>query len=551
MWDWLCANLFIKKVAMNINSVIWSALVFAALSGCAAIKKPVDQNPIEVKSTHGFVYLSRLDTDMGYFAEVKIRSRLNGKVYVLQADSFSPKGVGLWVPAGDYELPDMFSKEGNDYPPILVSAGEMIDLGGLVVFDIGGYEKVMLPVHNQQTADNATGAKLINSSYLGSQDLKSWSPETIPNPIPVKFKSTDFGIVGDLLQAYSLEVNKPSSNKPLREIKNIRAFYKAAVSGLPPVTSEGKYDDLGNLYFGADLGQIRIRSKSGDWSSIDTGVFAPITTLHAGADGLVAIAKGGGVYREKQKEWKKVAQLPGNLTSFDIQKTELGWIVAAGKIEVKNPRTSPLDGSEGGVIKFSSLSKVVIFEVSNKFDVIHPIKNIEFDDVILYSPLSGAYSDGKYFLNVVDDLLLYDVRRKDWKSIKPNHSLTRFYFDKKTKMLTAYLSMGVFSKLSFSTDLGSTWTSLERPGLLVQDVAFKTPERGYAIKMEQSLFSSTIQLLKYKMAENNWKIVSQSSPGLCRATVSDEAKEMFFCVSGNGSVLKFAEEKLIPEFIIN
>ncbi|MCS3805677.1 hypothetical protein HNO92_003182 [Chromobacterium alkanivorans] len=536
---------------MNINSVIWGMSVIVALSGCATIQKPMVQNPSAVNSTHGFVYLSQLNTDMGYSSGVKIRSLSNGKVYVLQADSLSPRGVGLWVPAGDYELPDMLSKESKGYPPIVVSAGGMTDLGGLVVFDIGGYEKVMLPVHNQQTADNAAGAKLINSSYLGSQDLKSWSPEAIPSPIPVKFKPTDLGIVGDLLQAYSLEVNKPSSNKPLREMKNIRTFYKAAVSGLPPVTSEGKYDDLGNLYFGADLGQIRIRSKSGDWSSMDTGVFAPITTLHVGVDGLVAIAKGGGIYREKQKVWKKVAQLPGNLTSFDIQKTELGWIVAAGNIEVKNPKTSPLDGSEGGLIRFPSLSKVVIFEVGNDFNVIRPVKNLEFDDVVLYSPLSGAYYDGKYFLNVVDDLLLYDVRRKDWKSIKPSHSLTRFYLDKKTKMLTAYLSMGVFSKLSFSTDLGSTWTSLERPGLLVQDVAFKTPERGYALKMEQSLFSSTIQLLKYQMAENNWKVVSQSSPGLCRATISDEAKEMFFCVSGNGSILRFAEEKLVPEFILN
>jgi hypothetical protein len=512
-----------------------------ALAGCAP--GPVVQAPAELKGTHGFVHVS---LPKGGTAEViRLKSLASGEEHRLQRQAeHGPTAYGLWVPAGEYHLAEILERSGAPYAPITVSRGQLTDLGGLVRIEIGGYESVLLPVRHAELAAELQKASTALQPHLAAGQPIEWRPSAPPMANRQSVQPSGFGLIVDLITEYDRHRNKPPLNVQLKQARTIDEFYRGAVATMPPQTDEPAGDASGNLYYGADLGQIRMRARDGQWSSLDTGTLQTITAVEVSGRALVAGTSRGEIrVSEDGRTWRRAAVVAEDESVVDIDRVGDRWIVVTARVT-----SQPAPPTAGG--QFQTTDHVKVYS-STAADLggLALLREIPLTDkVFLLRGMTprGQGHGGTYYVSSVGELLKLDLATLQWSTAaNPGHGLHGFHVAK-SGLITAYRQQGVFSKLSLSTDQGASWRPAETPPYVFYDILFDAPDKGVATRFAMGAFSAAIEFLEYDAGQNKWQKTHEAPQG-CVRLLRDADNMQRFCLTSGNSILNRVGGKWIVE----
>ncbi|MEH6460420.1 hypothetical protein [Chitinimonas sp. JJ19] len=506
-------------------------------SGCATVSSK-QQDPTLLKDTHGLVYVKHTGGMLNAHQETVLRSRKTGEKFTLYPTEAYAATASRWLPAGEYDVDGMFKDSSPHYTPIKVEAGRMTDLGGLMFFDLGNYERTLLPFRHPELTQQATTFAEQHAAVLVSRERIDWQPDRPPPAQATPSGTSGVGLVADVLMNISQHANRPSLNKQLKEADSIQKFYELVRIHQIPWSSVGSAENQGVQYFGASLGQIRTRDAAGAWHAIDTGTLSQINAIYAQEKRIVAIAESGEIRTTDeihQSPWHAIGKLPENLTPFGIHKLGSEFIIVAG-----NRHRPDMNVGWNAIHIFST--------VSGDFSNLKEIKNIKRSHFFIL-PQAYIYNEN-YFLSMETDIQRYSPRDGVWDTIYPGHRTTQFLLAAETGFLTAFEENGVFSKLSVSSDLGQSWEKITQPSYPTFEVAFHDKEHGQAIRANPGAFSSSWELVQFNVNSNRWDTISESPKGLCRRVLSDIRKRNFYCFSGIGDIFRFSPGELTAESLL-
>lgn len=514
--------------------LLWMSLVVAWLAGCASAPS---QSPSQLVATHGYVYISMPSP---LYGQLTLESVKDGKRYDLLArKDEGVDGQGLWVPAGTYSLARWSAQKLSGYQEIAVQAGHVTDLGGLIRVPVGGYEFVLLPVRHPELRLVAESVVRQYAPVLATQQAIEWRNPATPRPLIEPMASSGMGLVGDLLMAYQREVNRPSMNKLLKSERDSDAFFKLARQATPPLMHEGGSDAEGKLYFGADLGQIRVRSPQGQWTSLDTGSLHQVTALAVEGPRLVAGFDDGAIRHSTDagRSWSAVARLEPGYVVSDIDRAKTGWVVVTARMEGVGPSFRTLKGVN------------VLATDQDDMQGLNVIKHFDLSELTLFLPRGEVVGDS-YLLNVIPDLHRLDLNTRSWKTVTPPTEVMAFDVDPASHVLSAVKIAGAFSKLYVSSNLGDSWKQYDNPSYIIQDVRFLSPTNGQAVRWSVGAFSGTFESQRYDAKKDAWT-KEHEAPSGCARILPDKTDRFTFCVTTAGSILKREGAKWGPEFAVD
>jgi hypothetical protein len=520
---------------------VWMLL---ALTGCAQV--PTVQSPGELSSTHGFVHVMMPTVQSGY---VSLRAMgKDGQYTLISQPTHGPSAYGLWVPPGEYQVAGFVNPDGSKYLPVNVSQGRVTDLGGVVQLKIGGYESVWLPIRHPEIAVETQRAIDKLRPHLADAEPLEWKPLVPPRSVERGSASTGLGLIADLLQIYLEHVNKPPLNKQLKETKTIEDFFQLAATAIPPQTEEPGVDDRGNLYYGAELGRIRVRSPAGQWSSLDTGTLQTVTAIETYRGGLVAGTSQGDIRVSRDgKNWEKRFAFSESETVVDIDRIGERWIVLTTRI-TSTPIPTMID-----VYIHSVDSLKVYTTTADDLATLRLLREINLPEklfLVFGMGVRGQHAAGTYYVNVGKELLKLDLATMQWSSATPGNTLTGFNISPKTGFLTAYRSQGIFSKLHVSGNQGVTWRPVDTPPYTFYDVYFESEGKGHATRFSMGAFSSSIEFMTYDPAADRWQ-KTHDAPRECRRILRDGDNVQRFCLTNGNTILNYVDGKWAVEFGVN
>ncbi len=147
------------------------------LAACAI--QPVQQSPLALKKTHGFVHVSLpVEFEVGSL-NVTLRSLTTGSEFSLSPTELNSQSLALWVPADSYEIAEMVGKDKNSYLPIQVKPEQITDLGGLTWASVGGRERVLLPLRHPELEAQLASVKSKLNEHTSAEVIE-WKPSTPP-----------------------------------------------------------------------------------------------------------------------------------------------------------------------------------------------------------------------------------------------------------------------------------------------------------------------------------------------------------------------------------
>jgi len=518
-------------------------LAIVGMFGCATVSDPV-QNPEQLRTTHGFV---RVTLPLaGADTKLALRATNGGAWHELRRDeSLGAHVFGSWLPAGEYEIPDLSNLDGSKYLGVRVNAGQMTELGGLVPIQLGGYEVVMLPIRHPEIAVDSVRAIDRLSRYLTTRQQQDWVPTQVPKPTETGIKFTGLGLIADLLVDYERYVNKPPLNERLKQQGNIDEMYNLAMTALPPQVEEPAVDVHGNLYFGAELGQVRVRRNDGTWSSLDTGTLQAITAVASFGTRLIA-GTSRGMFRASDdggQRWRQIAAVSEGEAILDIDRVGSRWLIITSRL-TSVPRTP----------RFNQVKQLNVYTTtSNDFASLSLIRQIDLPNEVhlwLSSGPKGQVWGNSYYVNGITELLRLDSISLQWSVLKLPHNATTVNVSKTYGTITATLIRGAFSHLHVSTDDGVTWQRRDTPSYPIYDVNFESAETGLGTRFNTGMFSSTIEFVRYDPSTDRWQRTHEGPAG-CVRILRDAAGIQRYCLTSGGSVLNFVEGKWVVEFAAN
>ena len=519
---------------------LWMALV---LAGCA--QAPVTQSPADLGATHGFVHVS-LPNSRGLL----LRSVASGQEYnVVRQTAHGPYAYGLWLPPGEYEVVGLRNPDGSKYLTVSSNRGRLTDLGGVVRLEIGGYEFMVLPIRHPEIAAETRQATQTLLPYLTTAEPIEWKPLVPPQALKNANPPTGLGLVADLLMDYTRHVNKPSLNQQMKEAKTIDEAFHRALASVPPQTDEPGSDADASLYYGAELGQIRVRKRDGQWVSLDTGTLQAITAVEVNGRSLVAgTARGEIRISEDGKTWQRRFSFAPEESVVDIDRIGSRWIVVTARLTtLVTPYMAP-----GVTMQSTDLIKVYSTTKEDVSDLAL-LREIALKEKIFVSRgmgLRGQHTGGIYYLSDGNDLLRLDLQTLQWSSKTPGHRVDGINVAPTTGTLTVYRQQGAFSKLHVSTDQGATWRPADTPPYIFYDVYFESPGNGLATRWNTGAFSATIEFMKYDAAADRWQKTHDAPPG-CVRILRDADNVQRFCVTSGNSVLNYVDGKWVVEMAVN
>lgn len=515
----------------------WMALV---LTGC--VTTPVTQAPAQLHATHGFV---RVSLPLNHSADVlRLRSVKGGEEYKLihQPDQ-GPFAFGLWIPAGEYEVAGLLNPDGSKYLSTEVRPGRLTDLGALIWLQIGGYESVLLPIqHPEAVAETQRAVEQLRPYLTASQSI-AWMPRVPPKPEKSQMAPTGMGLIADLLMQYQRHVNMPPLNQQLKESKTIEEFFRRAVALMPPKADEPATDADSNLYYGADLGQIRVRRRDGQWTSIDTGTLQSITAVEASGRRLVAgTAQGEIRVSDNGQAWRVLSKFGSSEAILDIDRINNRWLVVTARL-------TPLPMSPAD--QWADQVKVYTSTQDDPTELTL-LREIELPEKAMFAfgmGVRGQHAGNAYYINRQSELLKLDLDTLQWSAIGLAHRISGYNVSPKTGVLTAYRNQGAFSKLSVSNDHGATWRSADTPPYTIYDVYFESPSKGVATRWSSGAFTATIEFMEYLAVENRWEKTHEAPSG-CVRILRDANNVQRFCVTSGNSILTYTDGKWMAEFAV-
>jgi hypothetical protein len=510
-------------------------VIFSLLVGCAT--PPTIQSPAQLAATHGYVYANFPKSGSGNLLTLV---SINGKKEYSLLQRSELKGWGSWLPAGEYKIAKWDHYNWGEYEHILVKVGQVTDLGSLVPLQIGGYEFVVLPIRHSELISAIQSPLTEYKNYLTTTEPIVWSPKAVPNSIKATTQSTGLGLIVDLMNEYQQSVNKPSLNKRLKETKDINTFFTIAKEGMAPNTDDVGIDASENLYFGADLGQIRVRSQSGLWSSIDSGSLNQVTSVETTATTIYAGYENGTIRSSKDvgKTWVTLKKFATDESILDIDYVNSRWMIITGKYKFT------------GFV--NTLSQISVY-TSTKPDLSDAtsIYSESYADPTWGVVVRGEYSNGFYYFNSWPNLYRIDLSTLDLKKVSPPKSIHTYHTVPNTNIVTAWLAQGIFSKLYLSNNRGESWKELDTPPYVINDILFADEINGRAIRFNPGMFTVTPEVFTYDNKKNSWRKASDGLQG-CTQLLHDDKNATRFCVSPGGNI--FSEnsqtKKWTAEFLV-
>ncbi len=524
----------------------WSSLtacLATLLAGCAVTPEPL-QSPEQLRSTHGFVRAT-LPPGAVKLEPLKLRNVQGGGELTLRAYPTHGSGsFGLWLPEGDYEIPGLQQAGGQKYSPIHVERGRVTDLGAVLDLQLGAYEYFTVAVSHPEARADLKAALRDLQPHLRSTEPFDWTTSTVPKAQAITSPATGLGLVADLLMAYERHVNKPPLQKRLKEAKSVEEAFRLALTGVPPQTDEPGIDAAGTLYFGAALGQLRTRTRNGEWGSVDTGTLQTITAvevhgnrLMAGtSDGTIRVSDDGGA------TWRQLVAVDASSSVVDIDHVGNRWIVITA-----NMLATPLPAHIRNVKRWK------VYGASNPtLSDLTPLREASSDEITTVIWGMGVRGqpaqDGSYYLNGLTEVAKLNLATMQWTTLKPPQSaVTRLSVGSDGRTLTAFLGKGAFSKLNVSTDGGETWRPFDTPPYPGYDVHFESPSDGHAARISTGAFSITFEFMKYDPVTARWVKTHEAPAGCSRLLLGADNRQRF-CVTSGGSVLDHANNQWKVEF---
>lgn len=505
------------------------ALLFVLPTVASASKPQLAEN---LAPTHGYVYVSF--PKGGSVQLLTLQSVADKTNYKLQARTDAGKSAfGLWVPAGEYRVSKWLNHKWGDYPTIQVVAGRVTDLGSLIPLSIGGYDIVVLPVRHPEVAHDVESAINQYRSILASTEPVQWLPATPPTPITLDMPSTGLGLIADLIMLHDRKVNKPSINTQLREATSVTQFHRLAMESMPPLTGEFAVDAAGSLYYGADLGQVRVRNPDGDWGSLDTGTLQTISAVES-KDNLLLAGSKDGILRGSNDNgitWRVLKTLPSDEAIVDIDYASGRWLLSTSREPTPRAQTvivSSEDGTDLIRIYAARADDFADLSIIKEFPV-KPRKFVEW-----LGPQSQA-AGNFYYLTVWPAFYRLDLDSMEWRTITPPKEVSKFYVSPGTGVVSTLRAQGFPSKLFVSVDHGDSWNRYEVPSN-VQSYILDSADTGWAVRWEPSAFSVALQILNYNRASNTWIKIDEAPRG-CSRVMRNAHNEPKFCVTSGGSIL--------------
>ena len=303
-------------------------------------------------------------------------------------------------------------------------------------------------------------------------------------------------------------------------------------------------DSSGNLYYGAEFGQIRVRSPKGEWSAIDTGTTAPITAVAINGLTLVAGTQRGEIRVRTNGVWQ-VVQVPDlGAAVVDLDFVDNRWFVltaqlkpiamaafARGAFSVQNVKLH-----HASALNFSDLKMLRAVDGNHQWmSVSNPV-------------IRGEGMGHHYYVSTGHSLEQLDVTTSRWTKLDPGHFISIFRISQQTGQLTAMQLAGWLSKLSVSEDGGARWRKVETPPYNVNDIFFENSSTALTSRWNTGVFTANLEFMSFDAKAQNWTKLLTTPTGSCRRTLRDASGRGQLCMSSAGSILRFDGKDLIAEF---
>lgn len=506
--------------------------------------------PLPIAATHGYVVVQlprglkirKVPTILS-LAHVTTAAKYALKVRPINS---GVAAVGLWLPAGEYKLDEWEGTRLGEYPTVNVKPGYLTDMGQLVPVALGGYQINVLPLRDAEALEGRGAVLQEFEASLAADRVIEWNAPNLPKSIePVGALLSDgsgmSGLVVGLLDVYHRNKNRPALIKQVRAAESIAELLRLAKSAVPPQADNAATDAQSNLYYGAELGQVRVRKPAGEWGTLDTGSLRTVTAVAAHDGVLVAGFENGAIRISKDAgaSWTKVASLSRDEAVVDIDRVGTRWIVATRRVD------EPSEQGWAGPV-----NQVRVYAAAQAdFSDLASIKTLgPFpSNQRIYARVHGEAFGDAYYLNQAPALMRLDTKTMTWDALSVPSEVNVFHVSPTTEMLTAYKAMGLFSKLYLSTDRGVTWTKTSAPTYTVHNIYFENPDEGRAVRSDISNMKYQYKVVQYNRADNRWNQTTQA-PAECSGMLSDTRQVPRFCVTLGGSILNLEKGEWVMEF---
>lgn len=508
--------------------------VLAFHSAPAFAAKPVAPSA-QLATTHGYVYANFTKGNGGTLSVAPISGGKPIELVARSDEKFDAQGA--WLPAGQYRLVDWRGRR-FDSPPIEVQAGRITDLGGLVGVGIGGDRLVFVPTHHPENKNDVALAVQEFAGVLTNQAPLSWSPATHPTPFFVGADSTGMGLLPDLMAKDARKKAMGSLLKQLEQTPGTEAFMALVRTLTSPLSEEPAISPDGTLYFGADLGQVRIRKPDGTWSGVGMDTYQAVVAVEYD-DGALVTGTDRGILRRSDDggaTWKELKVLAEqNVVDIDHDATQ--WLVQTNRMgEHKNPAKAPLIVAVYRATKadLSDLALVREFPLA-------------LEQRLAWAGARPSLRDGEYTL-AANGLHRLDTKTMEWREISPPTRVDQYRIDEATGLMTAVRAQGVFSKVWMSADLGATWREIGRPPYAIADVQMDTPDSGWALRLNFENASNTTawDVYRFEPSIKDWKLAGRA-PHMCKPLRVSKSLPVL-CMRNDASIWRLDADKWVVEF---
>ncbi|HUR21677.1 MAG TPA: hypothetical protein VMZ90_12755 [Vicinamibacterales bacterium] len=524
--------------------------ISSALIGLSLSRLALAQDP----ATQGFVRASQPQPEYQTIIQLvpvnATKAQKKKPSMLVPTPAYGPFAQGVWLPAGEYELVNVTTREGLPYPPVTVRAGEITDLGAWVRVLLGGYDAADIAIPHPVAAAELAKASSALADKLKASPPIVWSQGAPPKPFAIGGSSdTTLGLVADMLMAYNNKVNKPPLNKLLREAPTVEEMWRLARFTMKPQTDEGAVDERGNLYYGATLGQVRVRNPAGEWDVIDVGTLEHITAVEADGGRLVVGTSRGALWASDDHgaHWSRIGTLGEGDAVLDIDHAGSRWFIVGAKYTLMPPNPA-------GFANMRMLQEVRLYSSSNAgLTDLGVLRELARPNGAQWagSPemFAGTVSGRYYYVGAMKTLLKVDAESLAVTTLQPPHMVSGFSLVGSTPVITAFRLAGLGSKVSVSKDGGTTWKEYPRPSMAFYDVSFDEAGHGRASRWSVGMWKSTLEFVEWNEAAKDWKLAYTTPPG-CLQVLRDETNAQKFCVTTGASILVREGDAWKAEFAV-
>lgn len=497
-----------------IKNIILVFSFFFWIVGCQSTTKPIQQDPVTLSSTNGYVFVEFPTTP--YI--LSVTSLSNSKVFELLPDELN-QTAGLWLPPDDYLLhkirrhiigPTNEIFDLNGYPSFTVVQGKVTNLGALIDFRIGEGNVVWIQRPSKDTDGRFKNWLSKNNRYLASKVVNSWSVDSVPKAIKTKISGN--GLLIDLLIQAENKALDGNMQSEILTVTTVNTLYDVLLKNSLPQRHHNELgivqlvsDSTGNQYFPAQLGQIKKRNQAGEWASIDTGYTSSIKTLDVENDLIIAgLASGQIIFSSNSgKSWEDLYRFEG-IKITKIHKIENRVFVLGYNSTTKR-------------------SHIYSSPLSEKMNFIELKRSQEETP---FEPMSQQNGSNLYFNLTNNALYKLDSTSLEIEEVSFPDSLINFYVNPIGQM--TIMTRSFVGSLYLSDLAGKNWKKIDFPKM--GKAYFTSNDAGTAFAWGA--------VKEFDINLDKWRTIADFQEG-CLTTLVDEKSLDLYCIDNRGGIFKY------------